>query len=106
MFDDWRDFAALPAEVAANLKAAMEQEGVLPENEIPRVMGGYCNMVSPNIPASTCAACGVMDVPLAHPEADPLADPASTIGINSFVVVSFAEHRDLCPPPEGGGPKT
>ena len=102
LFSDWRDldFSRLsddPADIEAlthqsveKLMLAMTQEGVLPVNDIPRVMAAFYRRMDPRRPAKACGACGVMDVPLDAVAAAAVdRAEAARIGVTRFVDVQL-----------------
>jgi hypothetical protein len=74
------------------LKLAMTQEGVLPVDDIARIMAAFYRRMDPRRPAKACGACGVMDVPLdAATSAAVGRAEAARIGVTRFVDVPLGD---------------
>lgn len=85
------DDAFTPQSLEA-LKLAMTQEGVLPVDDIPRVMAAFHRRMDPRRPAKACGACGVMDVPLdVIGSAAAGRAEAARIGVTRFVDVQLGD---------------
>ena len=90
VFADFRDddFQNMTSERADVLKAAMEEEAYVFDEDIERCTQSFFSRVSPNKPASACGCCGVMDIEVdINTNAGQL--PFSELKRNNMSIVSF-----------------
>jgi len=66
LFADWRnvDFTSLDIPTAHAIAQAMEEEGMVQDDDVIRCVSTYTSLMDPGQPVLACVCCGILDVPV------------------------------------------
>ena len=90
-FADWRnkDLDKLSEQDEASLGHAIEQEALVTDADLERMLKGYHSLMDPRVPVHYCGACGTTDVPISGTSAP--AGAAERMHIESFSRFLFTD---------------
>ena len=90
-FADWRnqDLDKLSEVDEASLGHAIEQEALVTDADLERMLAGYHSLMDPRVPVHYCGACGTTDVPISGTSAP--AGAAERMHIESFSRFLFTD---------------